>query len=102
VTAPRWRPGVPSTLNVVDPETTLLTPWPSWDAQLPVGDCSALQSVQSMEIDPFGRMWIIDTGTVRYHVDGDGLYPDGPCPAKLWIVFVETAEVVQVYEFPDE
>ena len=91
---------MPSTLNVVDPGTTLLTPWPSLDTQA-IGNCSALQSVQSMEIDPFGRMWIIDTGTVRYHVDGDGLYPE-PCPAKLTIAFVETGEILHVFEFPDE
>ena len=70
VTTPRLKKGVPSTLNVIveneNPNMTSVThvlrPFPSWDMQK-LGDCNALQLVQSMEIDiNTGFMWIVDTG----------------------------------------
>ena len=70
VTTPRLKTGVPVTLSVVienpNQEVTsvshVLRPFPSWDMQK-VGDCNALQLVQSMEIDVnTGYMWIVDTG----------------------------------------
>ena len=70
VTTPRLKTGVPSTLNVVienqNPDVTsvehVLRPFPSWEMQK-LGDCRALQLVQSMEIDiNTGYMWIVDTG----------------------------------------
>ena len=66
VTVPRLKEGVPSTLNVIieNPDAAatnvshILRPYPSWEMQT-VGNCSALQRVQSMEIDPqTGYMWI--------------------------------------------
>ena len=64
VTVPRWFPGVPSTLNKVDKSTGLLQPWPSCAWQ-EVGNPFALQYVQSMEIDSYGRMWIIDASITQ-------------------------------------
>lgn len=71
VTVPRLKPGVPSTLNVVVKSTSgnidefVLRPYPSWEMQT-LGECEALQGVQSMEIDPHtGYMWILDTGKSR-------------------------------------
>ena len=66
VTVPRWLAGVPSTLNKVSLKAgtsgggggpvlnPVLTPWPSWEAN-EIGDCSALQYLQSMEIDNDGQ-----------------------------------------------
>lgn len=71
VTVPRLKSGVPSTLNVVVKSTSgntdeyVLRPYPSWEMQT-LGECEALQGVQSMEIDPHtGYMWILDTGKGR-------------------------------------
>ena len=70
VTVPRLKSGVPSTLNEVVENNDVrikavshvLRPYPSWEMQT-LGNCSALQRVQSMEIDPkTGHMWIVDTG----------------------------------------
>ena len=58
LTVPRWRPGVPSTLNTLEPRPgglpPLLRPFPSWEANA-LGDCSAIQYVQSMEVDDATR-----------------------------------------------
>ena len=85
LTVPRWRSGVPSTLNklgtcaralgywrvaqrvalpaVYIDGKPLLQPYPSWEMQT-INNYSALQYVQSMEVDTQGRMWILDTGRV--------------------------------------
>ncbi|CAG0916960.1 unnamed protein product [Notodromas monacha] len=95
VTVPRWASGVPSTLNVVDPDTNLLQAWPSWNMQ-ELGNCSAFQFVQSMEIDKQGRMWTLDTGTAA-----DFPYAS-LCPAKLIVLDLTTGNVVLTHEFPEE
>ena len=102
VTVPRWRTGVPSTLNKVvtdvngDPK---LQPYPSLDAQM-VDDCSKLQNIQSMEITPDGKMWIVDVGR-KYFFD-PVVSADNSCPPKLWIYDINKNELDRVYIFPDE
>eukprot|EP00128_Syssomonas_multiformis_P001859 Colp12_sorted_trinity150504_noHs@27319 len=85
VTVPRWRPGVPSTLNkvVTVGNRTLLQPYPSLEWQM-VGDERAFQSVQSMEIDNKGRMWVIDFGRINMITGDPALMINGP--AKLVIL----------------
>ncbi|XP_063981732.1 protein yellow-like [Diachasmimorpha longicaudata] len=67
LTVPRWKPGIPVTLGVIPSELIMknippkLQAYPTWEMQT-VGDCRAFQFVQSMEIDPMGRMWVLDTG----------------------------------------
>jgi len=90
VTLPRWRRGVPVTLasiplpkpgNYRNPSPKL-EPFPSWEMQQ-VGNCSALQNVQNVEIDPTnGYMWVIDTGSI----DTLSQRPDKRCPPKI-VVF---------------
>ncbi|XP_033762336.1 protein yellow-like [Pecten maximus] len=102
VTVPRWKPGVPSTLNKVmtnllNSEESILEPYPNWKMQT-VGDCDALQYVQSMEIDPnTGHMWIIDSGRINRLTD----QPEDLCPAKLVIYDVRSDKLIHIYEFPD-
>lgn len=102
VCIPRWRDGVPVTLAVtsarpVDKETApKLKPFPSWSKQK-LGDCSAFQLVHSIEIDPKGRMWVIDTGRTLSLRE-----PKVDCPARLVILDLENnGEVLRTYEFPD-
>ncbi|XP_067671578.1 major royal jelly protein 1-like [Haliotis asinina] len=99
VTVPRWKKGVASTLNVITEKDgkPVLRPFPSWTMQT-IGDCSAIQYSQSMEIDPLtGWMWIIDTGI--------GLIADPTetiCPPKLIIYDINHRRMVRTHVFPDD
>ncbi|GAB1868497.1 Protein yellow [Camponotus japonicus] len=103
LTIPRWKDGVPVTLGVtsakpVDGDTApLLDPFPTWDMQK-LGDCSAFQLVHSIEIDPKGRMWVLDTGRSTALSKEN----KGDCPARLVILDLEdNGKIIRTYEFPD-
>ncbi|XP_072763194.1 dopaminechrome tautomerase-like [Anoplolepis gracilipes] len=103
MTIPRWKDGVPVTLGVTSAKpmngdtAPLLDPFPNWDMQK-LGDCSAFQLVHSVEIDPKGRMWVLDTGrTTALHQENKG-----DCPARLVILDLEdNGKILHTYEFPD-
>jgi len=103
LTVPRWFGGVPSTLNAYNPandpnKTYLLNSWPSWEKNK-VGDCSAFQYVQSMEIDSLGRMWVIDVGSVNIFVSNGRV---NTCPPKLVIIDIATQIVLRTHVFSPE
>ena len=54
-----------------------------------IGKCSSFQFIQSMEIDPAGRMWMADNGYV-----GNTKTP--LCPPKLYIIDLKTDKIVKV------
>ncbi|CAB0042662.1 unnamed protein product [Trichogramma brassicae] len=102
LTLPRWKPGVPVTLAVtsstpINGQTApKLEPYPSWEMQT-LDDCRALQYVQSMEIDPLGRMWVIDTGRTNI-ITLDAV---NKCPPRLVILDLENeGQVLRSYPFP--
>ncbi|KAL3856399.1 hypothetical protein ACJMK2_011164 [Sinanodonta woodiana] len=103
VTVPRWRPGVPASLNRLvslyyrNHSAPHLRPFPSWKANM-IGECSALQYIQSMEIDPnTNYMWVIDTGRLDIFTEN----PRNICPAKLVIYDLQTEQEVDSYVFPN-
>ena len=109
LTVPRWFHGVPSTLNKINIQMSdqrlhvannpPLTPFPSWEMNM-LGNCSALQYIQSMEVDLEGHMWVIDVGTVDLF---DPRGSDTRCPPKIVIIHAETGALVdEPYIFPDE
>lgn len=102
LTIPRWREGVPVTLGVTSAKpinrtyAPMLEAYPSWDMQT-VGDCGAFQFVQSMEIDPQGRMWVLDTGRTETMT----LEAKARCPPRLVILDLEdNGKVLRSYNFP--
>jgi hypothetical protein len=104
LTVPRWFGGVPSTLNAYNPAADpnkqyLLQSWPSWGMNK-VGDCHALQYVQSMEIDSLGRMWVIDVGSVNIFVLNNGRL--NACPPKLVIIDIASSTILRTHIFSPE
>jgi Major royal jelly protein len=100
LTVPRWRTGVPSTLNkVVQVDgRAVLQAWPSWDF-VNVANPSGVRYVQSMEIDTSGRMWILDVGRLNIFDAPDVARVNGP--AKLIIMDIASASVLREFIFPD-
>ena len=72
VSVPRYLEGVPATLNTIktskrkinDASSPILHPFPSLEDNL-IGDCTSLQNVLALEIDPFGRLWVVDSGNAE-------------------------------------
>jgi sugar lactone lactonase YvrE len=102
LTVPRGLRGVPSTLNCLPYNRQQqrmtgqkLQPFPSWEMNK-LGNCDALQNVQSMEIDQYGRMWVLDIGRVHIHDD----QPDNKCPPKLVLIDLSTKNIVKTHVFP--
>ena len=102
LTVPRWRAGVPSTLNSFNPQgatsSNLLTPWPSFGMNQ-IGLCSSFQYIQSMEIDTLGRMWIIDVGRVNIFDNSTVPYNVFACPPKLVIIDITSQVVLRSHTF---
>jgi len=103
MTIPRWRDGVPVTLGVTSAKPVngvtkpKLEAFPNWSKQK-LGDCSAFQLVHSIEIDPKGRMWVLDTGHTLSLRE-----PRTECPPRLVILDLEKdGEVLRTYEFPED
>ena len=101
VTVPRWRTGVPATLNKLelDPSTNLytLTPYPSWDAQI-VGDTNGIQSCQAAYVDSNNLLWAVDTGRRNLLSATPAAYVDGT--PTLWVFDLATGVNTYIYRFP--
>jgi hypothetical protein len=97
LTVPRWKNGVPATLNRLETTSQTLTPFPSWDSQIE-GDATGIQNVQSMTIDKNHKMWIVDVGR-RNFFNANPLLKTS-APATVWIVDMNTKAVTDKYIFP--
>lgn len=116
---PRYLRGVPVTLNTVlykhkyplwehiffpRNQSPKLQPFPSYEMNK-VGDCNALQLAHALDIDQFGRLWVIDVGRVNILEE---IELQGPalnlCPAKLVIFDVNDgrSDVIFTYVFPED
>jgi len=102
LTLPRWKDGVPVTLSVTSakPINGMTAPrleaFPSWGMQK-LGDCAAFQLVHSIEIDPKGRMWVLDTGRPTSLRESKA-----DCSPRLVILDLEdNGKILRTYQFPE-
>ena len=99
VTVPRWKPGVPSTLNKLvlseSSDSFILKPFPSWDF-----NTVSLRNCQSMTIDSLNRMWILEVGRENF-ADGDPSTTIN-APAGVIVLDLENNQVNDTlsYTFP--
>lgn len=100
VTVPRWRTGVPSTMNkvVFSDGRAVLDPFPSWEWN-DVGNPAALRYTQSMEIDINGVMWILDVGRLNIFSEDTADVVNGIPKLILWDISNST--MVHTYLFTD-
>ncbi|XP_024867451.1 protein yellow-like [Temnothorax curvispinosus] len=102
LTLPRWKDGVPVTLSVTSakPINGITAPkleaFPNWPMQK-LGDCTAFQLVHSIEIDPKGRMWVLDTGRPTSLRESKA-----DCSPRLVILDLENnGKILRSYQFPE-
>jgi hypothetical protein len=100
VTVPRWRTGVPSSLNklvVGKGGVSVLDPWPTWEFNA-VGSPGGLKYAQSMWIDQSNVMWIPDVGRTNFF---DPVKSTETVAAAAMIrVNVSSGVVLSTYTFP--
>ncbi|XP_044752803.1 protein yellow-like [Coccinella septempunctata] len=94
---PLYKPGIPVTLATAkkdDWKNATVRPFPNWDENVDPKNCSTLQSVQGVEIDNKGILWVIDGERQRNFTD---------CPCKLVLFDLNRAgRRVLTHIFPDE
>ncbi|XP_018577863.1 protein yellow-like [Anoplophora glabripennis] len=96
---PKFRKGVPVTLAYIRMSTTsktkneLLSPFPNWETN-DACNCTNLQSVQSMEIDTNGIMWVLDGVRINDNTN---------CPTKLVLFDLNNnGSLLHSFVFPNE
>ncbi|XP_036142820.1 major royal jelly protein 3 [Monomorium pharaonis] len=101
LTLPRWKDGVPVTLGVTSSKpingvtAPKLDAFPSWDMQK-LDNCAAFQLIHSIEIDPKGRMWVLDSGRPIFRESRAN------CSPRLVILDLENNDkILRTYEFPE-
>ncbi|XP_028163887.1 protein yellow-like [Ostrinia furnacalis] len=102
VSVPRWRPGIPATLNYIpldapyDPSPKL-NPYPSWQGN-ELGNCdSGLNTVYRIKADKCDRLWVLDVGTYGYDPNVTNL-----CPYALNVYDLNTDQRIRRYVFRPE
>ncbi|CAH1154780.1 unnamed protein product [Phaedon cochleariae] len=101
ISVPRWKEGIPSTLNYVPLDSPVknprLIPYPSWEAN-ELGNCEkGLSTVYRIHVDKCDRLWVLDTGTF-----GIEKTTQNPCPYALNIFDLRTDQRIRRYEFRPE
>ncbi|KAF2902757.1 hypothetical protein ILUMI_03422 [Ignelater luminosus] len=99
IALPRIRTGTPVTLAYVPinarlKTNVLLRPYPSWEMNAQPNNCSTLQNVQSMEIDKYGVMWILDGVRINNLTR---------CPPKIVLMDLRNnGKILQSHNVPNE
>ncbi|KAL4714435.1 hypothetical protein ACJJTC_017730 [Scirpophaga incertulas] len=102
VSVPRWRPGIPATLNYIPLDVPYqpspkLIPYPSWQGN-ELGNCeSGLNTVYRIKADKCDRLWVLDVGTYGYDPNVTNL-----CPYALNVYDLKTDQRIRRYVFRPE
>ncbi|RZC35853.1 MRJP domain containing protein [Asbolus verrucosus] len=96
IAMPRVRDGTPVTLGYISTENSTkinprIKPFPNWEMN-ELGDCDHLESVQSMEVDKNGTMWVLDGFRIK----------NNQCPPKLILFDLnDDNKILQDFTFPE-
>ncbi|XP_022904268.1 protein yellow [Onthophagus taurus] len=102
VSVPRWRVGIPSTLNYIPlsknvGKSPALIPYPNWKSN-EAGNCeSGLTTVYRIKADECHRLWVLDTGT--FGIDDT---TTNPCPYAINVFDLFTNQRLRRYELRKE
>ncbi|XP_012254015.2 protein yellow [Athalia rosae] len=102
VSVPRWKDGIPATLNYISLDANVggapkLTPYPNW-ALNEAGACGqGLTTVYRIHADQCDRLWVLDTGTL-----GIGNTTVQACPYTLNVFDLTTDKIVRQYKLRPE
>ncbi|XP_034254605.1 protein yellow-like [Thrips palmi] len=97
VTVPRWRAGIPSTLNYISlsvsyTDSPRLVPYPDWKTNIE-GSCgTGITTTYRIKADACNRLWVLDTGTV-----GIGNTTQNVCPYSILVFDLETDQLLRRY-----
>ncbi|XP_072942429.1 L-dopachrome tautomerase yellow-f-like [Epargyreus clarus] len=106
ITIPRWKKGVPASLNYIYLNSThspLLNPYPSWaDAFLSSKACcassnSTVVSTFRVHVDKCGRLWVVDNGVTNMAHDVKQI-----APPAIFIFDLKTDKLMHRYTIKDE
>nr|QEL52202.1 yellow protein [Bactrocera dorsalis] len=101
ITTPRWKDGVPSSLNYLPyppkERSPALRPYPNWSVHSNVKElnCGKLISVYRSSIDSCGRLWVIDSGIVNATVKLNQI-----CPPKIVAFDLATDKMIVSFTLP--
>ncbi|KAJ1524729.1 hypothetical protein ONE63_009612 [Megalurothrips usitatus] len=97
VTVPRWRAGIPSTLNYISlsvsyTDSPKLVPYPDWKTNIE-GNCgTGITTTYRIKADACNRLWVLDTGTV-----GIGNTTQNVCPYSILVFDLVTDQLLRRY-----
>ncbi|KAL0841213.1 hypothetical protein ABMA28_014949 [Loxostege sticticalis] len=104
VTLPSWRKGVPATLATVPRAGGLaspsLMPYPDWSFHRAYNDannCSGLTSVFRINVDPCGRLWVLDSGQIDAQDN-----PKQICPPSIVLFDLNTDKIINRFIIPQK
>ncbi|XP_028032716.1 protein yellow [Bombyx mandarina] len=104
VTVPRWRSGVPSSLNYINlkdnsTRSPVLVPYPNWAAHSTGLDGKPPEIVSPYRVraDRCGRLWVLDNGKIATLESNTTKYPP-----SLIIYDLKTDNLLRKYVFPQD
>lgn len=104
ITLPRWKSGIPATLNYISlkdlsNKSPDLIPYPSWEANDIHKDDNSTTIVSTFRVraDECDRLWVMDTGLAD--ILGEAQHITGP---KLVVYDLKTDSLLRVYNLKNE